>query len=73
MVKGLLLDYGGTLVEEVSVDLRAGNEWMRRRHRIDRKVSRWSRSSNARSGITKEVAARRDEVYLETRGRRSPG
>jgi hypothetical protein len=25
---GLLLDYGGTLVEEVSVDLRAGNEWL---------------------------------------------
>ena len=26
--KELLLEYTGTLVEEVSVDLRAGNEWL---------------------------------------------
>ena len=25
---GLLVDYGGTLVEEVGVDVRAGNEWL---------------------------------------------
>jgi putative hydrolase of the HAD superfamily len=66
MVKGLLLDYGGTLVEEVSVDLRAGNEWMlsQASHRpqgvtLEQIIERSER-------ITKEVAARRDEVYLET-------
>jgi hypothetical protein len=26
--QGLLFDYGGTLVEEVRVDLQAGNEWL---------------------------------------------
>ena len=26
--KGVLLDFGGTLVREVSIDLRAGNEWV---------------------------------------------
>jgi hypothetical protein len=25
---GVLIDYGGTLVEEVSYDPRAGNEWL---------------------------------------------
>jgi hypothetical protein len=26
--QGLLFDYGGTLVEEVSVDLQAGTKWL---------------------------------------------
>jgi HAD superfamily hydrolase (TIGR01662 family) len=66
MVKGLLIDYGGTLVEEVSVDLRAGNAWMlsQAAHRpagvtLEQLIERSER-------ITREVAARRDEVYLET-------
>jgi hypothetical protein len=25
---GFLFDYGGTLVEEISFDVRAGNEWL---------------------------------------------
>ena len=64
--KGLLFDYGGTLVEEVSVDLRAGNEWLlsRASHRpphvtIDHVMERAAR-------VASEVSARRDEVYLET-------
>jgi putative hydrolase of the HAD superfamily len=64
--KGLLLDYGGTLVEEVSVDLRAGNEWMlaQASHRpagitLEHLVERADR-------ITREVAAQRDRVHLET-------
>ena len=64
--KGLLFDYGGTLVEEVSVDLRAGNEWLlsRASYRpphvtIDHVMERATR-------VAREVSARRDEVYLET-------
>src|SRR5262245_36897258 len=64
--KGLLLDYGGTLVEEVSVDMRAGNEWMlsQAAHRpagvtLEHLIERAER-------ITREVAARRDDVHLET-------
>lgn len=64
--RGLLFDYGGTLVEEVSVDVRAGNEWL------------LSRAAHVPDGVTladvlrradrvtKEVAGRRDEVHLET-------
>jgi len=64
--KGLLFDYGATLVEEISVDLRAGNEWL------------FSRASSRPSHVTldhvmeraarvaREVSARRDEVYIET-------
>jgi len=64
--KGLLFDYGGTLVEELSVDLRAGNEWLlaRASYRpphitLDHVLERAAR-------VAKEVTARRDEVYLET-------
>lgn len=64
--KGLLFDYGGTLVEELSVDLRAGNEWLlsRASYRpphvtLDHVLERATR-------VAREVTARRDEVYLET-------
>ena len=64
--RGLLFDYGGTLVEEVSVDPRAGNEWLlsRASHRpphitLADVIERAER-------VTQEVAARRDEVQLET-------
>ena len=64
--KGLLVDYGGTLVEELSVDLRAGNEWLlsRASYRpphvtIDRVMERAAR-------VATKVSARRDEVYIET-------
>jgi hypothetical protein len=64
--QGLLIDYGGTLVEEVSVDLRAGNEWLlsRASYRpahvtLEHVLARASR-------VTGEVAGRRDHVHLET-------
>ncbi|MGH7469710.1 MAG: HAD family hydrolase [Longimicrobiales bacterium] len=64
--KGLLLDFGGTLVEEVSFNPRAGNEWMlsRASHRpahvtLDQIVDRAVR-------ITSETAARRDQFQVET-------
>src|SRR5262245_2582886 len=64
--RGLLLDYGGTLVEEVAADDRAGNEWLlaRASHRpldvtLDDVLARARR-------VTNEVAARRDQVHFET-------
>jgi putative hydrolase of the HAD superfamily len=64
--KGLLLDYGGTLVEEVGFDPRAGNELMlaravhRPEHiRLDQVLDRANR-------VSADVAARRDEFHLET-------
>jgi HAD superfamily hydrolase (TIGR01662 family) len=65
-LRGLLLDYGGTLVEEVDTDTRAGNEWLlsRASHRpagvsLDHVLARAGR-------ITKEVADRRGHVHIET-------
>lgn len=64
--QGLLFDYGGTLVEEVSFDSRAGNEWLlsRASHRppsvsIDDVLMRVRR-------IASDVAARREETHVET-------
>jgi HAD superfamily hydrolase (TIGR01662 family) len=64
--KGLLIDYGGTLVEEAGFDARAGNELLLARavHRpehigLDQVLDRANR-------VATEVAARRDEFHLET-------
>src|SRR5215471_8022036 len=64
--KGLLVDYGGTLVDEVRFDDRAGNEALLTRavHRpphisIEQVLARANR-------VSMEVAARRDEFQLET-------
>jgi HAD superfamily hydrolase (TIGR01662 family) len=64
--KGLLLDYGGTLVEEVRFDVRAGNEALLARAvykpahiGIEQVLARAER-------ISAEVAPRRDEFHLET-------
>jgi len=63
---GLLLDYGGTLVEEVRSDARAGNEALLARAfykpahiTIEQVMARANR-------VSVEVAARRDEFHLET-------
>jgi HAD superfamily hydrolase (TIGR01662 family) len=66
MVKGLLLDYGGTLVEEVSVDLRAGNEWMLSQASYRPPGVTLEQLIDRSERITRDVAARRDEVQLET-------
>jgi putative hydrolase of the HAD superfamily len=64
--QAVLFDYGGTLVEEVRFDTRAGNEWMlahaSRRPldlTIDNVLVRASRIAN-------EVAARREHTHVET-------
>jgi len=64
--RGLLFDYGGTLVEEVGFDVRAGNEWLlsRASHRpphvsVEEVLARADR-------VTREVAARRDRTHVET-------
>jgi putative hydrolase of the HAD superfamily len=64
--RGLLLDYGGTLVEEVRSDARAGNEALLARAfykpvqiTIEQVMARANR-------VSVEVAARRDEFHLET-------
>jgi putative hydrolase of the HAD superfamily len=64
--KGLLFDYGGTLVEEAGFDARAGNELLLTRavHRpeqigLDQVLDRADR-------VSTEVATRRDEFHLET-------
>ena len=63
--KGVLLDYGGTLVEEAEFDPRAGNDWLMRQ------------ASRVRAGVTieavlerahrvaSEVADRRDKFGIE--------
>jgi len=64
--KGLLFDYGGTLVDEVSVDLRAGNEWLlsRASYRpahitLDDVLARVGR-------VSRDVASLRDDTHVET-------
>jgi HAD superfamily hydrolase (TIGR01509 family) len=64
--KGLLLDYGGTLVEEVSFDPRAGNEALLARAvykpahiGIEQVLARADR-------VSRELAERRDEFQIET-------
>jgi len=64
--KGLLFDYGGTLVKEVAVDLRAGNEWLLAHAAycpphvgLDEIIARANR-------VTKDVAGLRDRTHIET-------
>jgi putative hydrolase of the HAD superfamily len=63
---GLLFDYGGTLVEEVGADLRAGHEWLlsRAAHRppnvtLDGVIARAAR-------IARDVSGRREVIHVET-------
>lgn len=64
--RGLLLDYGGTLVEEVRYDIQAGNEWLLA-HASSRPADVTLEDVLKRaSRITRDVAGRRDHVHLET-------
>ena len=63
--QGLLCDYGGTLVEEVSVDLRAGNEWLLSRASFRPASVSLEQVLERASRVTTEVAGRRDGVHLE--------
>ena len=63
---GFLFDYGGTLVEEISFDVRAGNEWLLSRASY-RPPNLGTNDVLMRARrITSEVADRRDETHLET-------
>jgi putative hydrolase of the HAD superfamily len=64
--RGLLFDYGGTLVEETSLELRAGNEWLLGQAAYcPRDVSLADVLARSER-VTREVAARRDVVHIET-------
>lgn len=63
--RGLLFDYGGTLVEEVSVDLNAGTEWMLA-HASQRPAHVTLEQVIARARtVTTDVAGLRDRVHIE--------
>jgi HAD superfamily hydrolase (TIGR01662 family) len=64
--KGLLVDYGGTLVEELSFDLRSGNEALLARavYRPEHVGLEQVLARTAR--VSEEIAIRRDEFRLET-------
>jgi putative hydrolase of the HAD superfamily len=64
--KGLLLDYGGTLVEEVRSDARAGNEALLARALYKPPHITIAQVMARANRISMEVAARRDEFHLET-------
>jgi len=64
--QGLLFDYGGTLVEEVSVDLQAGNEWLLSRAAVRPASVSLEQVLARASRVTTEVADRRDDAHLET-------
>jgi len=64
--KGLLFDYGGTLVEELSVDLRAGNEWLLSRASYRPPHIGLEQVHERAARVAREVTSRRDEVSLET-------
>ena len=64
--RGLLFDYGGTLVEEVRVDPRAGNEWLLSRASYRPPHVTLAHVIERAARVTKEVAERRDDVQIET-------
>lgn len=62
---GLLLDYGGTLVKEVAVDMVAGNAWMlAQAAHVPADVTLEAVVARARR-VTRDVAGRRDDCHLE--------
>jgi putative hydrolase of the HAD superfamily len=64
--KGLLLDYGGTLVEEVGFDPRAGNELLLTRAVYRPEHIRLDQVLDRANKVSMEVSVRRDEFHLET-------
>ena len=64
--KGVLIDCGGTLLEEASHELRAGDTWLlANAARNPSKIS-LDRILERRAHIEKEVVVRRDQCQLET-------
>jgi HAD superfamily hydrolase (TIGR01662 family) len=64
--KGVLVDYGGTLVEEVRFDSRSGNEALLARAAFRPEHVALEHVLARATRISEEVAIRRDECQLET-------
>lgn len=64
--RGMLFDYGGTLVEEVRVDLRAGSEWVFAQASHRPPLVTFEQVLERTRRVTQEVAGRRNEVHIET-------
>ena len=64
--KGLLLDYGGTLVEEVGFDPRAGHDLLLARAVSRPKVVTLEKVLDRANKVAADVAGRRDQFQLET-------
>jgi putative hydrolase of the HAD superfamily len=64
--KGLLVDYGGTLVKEISFDLRAGNEWLLGQASYQPPDVTLDDVLERASRVAREVAESREGGELET-------
>jgi HAD superfamily hydrolase (TIGR01662 family) len=64
--RGLLVDYGGTLVEELSVDPRAGNAWLLAHASYRPPHVTLEQVMERAALVAREAVARRDHVQLET-------
>jgi putative hydrolase of the HAD superfamily len=63
--RAILVDFGGTLVEESGIDLRAGNEWLlARATKVPSSVTVDAVVTRA-AMVARQVAARRDEYQIE--------
>ena len=64
--RGILFDYGGTLVEEVEFNTRAGLEFLLSRATRKPDEAQLARILSHADRVTQEVADRRDEFQIET-------
>ena len=67
--KGILFDYGGTLVEEIGFDGRAGNEALLQLAAYTPRNLTIERLLGRGQGVSEQVAERREEFGIETHGR----
>jgi putative hydrolase of the HAD superfamily len=65
-VRGMLFDYGGTLVEELHVDVRAGNEWLLAQAAHCPPQITLEHVLQRAERVTNEVAERRHQTHVET-------
>ena len=64
--KGVVLDYGGTLVEEAGFDLRAGTEWLLKQASYVAPGVTFDAVIERARRVAREVADRRDKFGIET-------
>jgi FMN phosphatase YigB (HAD superfamily) len=63
--KAVLLDFGGTLVQEVAFDLRAGNEWVLARASHRPTNATLERVMHRANEVSEALSKRRDEFQIE--------